>query len=65
MRSPGPLMILIGTFPAGFVEEVVEVLASDEGIRTSIATWVAGAGHELIDVMDDESVVHFVVRKLR
>lgn len=65
MPCPGPLMSLIGAIREGSVGEVTEVLSSDEGSRTDIPAWVAKAGHEMVEVAEDEGFVHFVIRKVR
>ena len=65
MPCPGPLMSLIGAIREGSVGEVIEVLSSDEGSRTDIPAWVAKAGHEMVEVAEDEGFVHFVIRKVR
>ncbi len=65
MPCPGPLMSLIGAIREGSVGEVIEVLSSDEGSRTDIPAWVAKAGHEMVEVVEDDGFVHFVIRKVR
>jgi TusA-related sulfurtransferase len=65
MPCPGPLMSLIGAIRQGQVGDTIEVLSSDEGSRTDIPAWVAKAGHELVEVVDDDGYAHFVVRKVR
>ena len=65
MPCPGPLMSLIGAIRDGGVGEVLEVLSSDEGSRTDIPAWVRKAGHEMIEVADEDGHARFVVRKAR
>ena len=65
MPCPGPLMSLIGAIREGQVDDVIEVLSSDEGSKTDIPAWIAKAGHEMVEVVPDEGYVHFVVRKAR
>jgi TusA-related sulfurtransferase len=65
MPCPGPLMSLIGAIREGEVGDVLEVLSSDEGSRTDIPAWVRKAGHELIEVVDEDGFARFVVRKVR
>ena len=65
MPCPGPLMSLIGAIRSGAVGDVVEVLSSDEGSATDIPAWVAKAGHELVEVVDDDGFRRFVIRKAR
>jgi tRNA 2-thiouridine synthesizing protein A len=65
MPCPGPLMSLIGAIREGEVGNVIEVLSSDEGSRTDIPAWVEKAGHEMVEAVEDEGFVRFVVRKAR
>ena len=65
MPCPGPLMSLIGAIREGTVGDTIEVLSSDEGSKTDIPAWVAKAGHELVEVLDDDGFTLFVVRKAR
>lgn len=65
MPSPGPLMSLIGAIREGAVDDVLEVLSSDEGSRTDIPAWISKAGHEMVEVIEEDDFVRFVVRKAR
>jgi TusA-related sulfurtransferase len=65
MACPGPLMNLIGAIREGEVGEVIEVLSSDEGSKTDIPAWVAKAGHEMVEVVEDAGFARFVIRKAR
>jgi tRNA 2-thiouridine synthesizing protein A len=65
MPCPGPLMSLIGAIREGEVGTVIEVLSSDEGSKTDIPAWISKAGHEMVEIVEDEGYVHFVVRKAR
>jgi tRNA 2-thiouridine synthesizing protein A len=65
MPCPGPLMSLIGAIREGQVDDVIEVLSSDAGSRTDIPAWIAKAGHELVEVVEDDGYARFVVRKAR
>jgi len=56
---------LIGAIREGTVGDMIEVLSSDEGSKTDIPAWVAKAGHELVEVADDDGYSHFVIRKVR
>ena len=65
MPCPGPLMSLIGAIRQGTVGEVIEVFSSDEGSKTDIPAWLKKAGHELVEVVEDDGYARFVVRKVR
>jgi TusA-related sulfurtransferase len=65
MPCPGPLMSLIGAIREGTVGDVVEVLSSDEGSKTDIPAWIAKAGHEMVEVVQEPDFARFVIRKAR
>ena len=65
MPCPGPLMSLIGAVREGAVGDVIEVLSSDEGSKSDIPAWVAKAGHEMVEVVEDAGFARFVIRKAR
>jgi TusA-related sulfurtransferase len=65
MPCPGPLMSLIGAIRESEVGDVLEVLSADEGSRTDIPAWIRKAGHEMVEVVEDEGFARFVVRKAR
>jgi tRNA 2-thiouridine synthesizing protein A len=65
MPCPGPLMSLIGAIREAEVGDVLEVLSSDEGSRTDIPAWIGKAGHEMVEVVEEDGFVRFVVRKAR
>jgi TusA-related sulfurtransferase len=58
-------MSLIGAIREGEVEDVIEVFSTDAGSRTDIPAWVAKAGHELVEVVEEDGFARFVVRKAR
>lgn len=65
MPCPGPLMSLIGAIREGEVGNVIEVLSSDEGSKTDIPAWIAKAGHEMVEVVEEGDFARFVIRKAR
>jgi tRNA 2-thiouridine synthesizing protein A len=65
MPCPGPLMSLIGAIREGTVDDVIDVLSTDAGSRTDIPAWIAKAGHELVEVVEEDGYARFVVRKAR
>ncbi|MGZ8566974.1 MAG: sulfurtransferase TusA family protein [Actinomycetota bacterium] len=65
MPCPGPLMSLIGAIREAAVGDVIEVLSSDEGSKTDIPAWIQKAGHEMVEVVEDDGFTHFLVRKAR
>jgi len=65
MPCPGPLMSLIGAIREGQVGDVIEVLSGDQGSRTDIPAWVSKAGHELVEVAEEEGFARFIIKKVR
>ena len=65
MPCPGPLMSLIGAIREGDIGDVIEVLSADQGSKTDIPAWLRKAGHELVEVTDEDGSTSFVVRKAR
>ncbi len=65
MPCPGPLMSLIGAIREGEIGDVLEVLSSDEGSRTDIPAWIRKAGHEIVEVVEEDGFIKFVIRKAR
>jgi TusA-related sulfurtransferase len=58
-------MSLIGAIREADVGDVLEVLSSDEGSRTDIPAWLRKAGHDMVEVVEEDAFVRFVVRKAR
>lgn len=58
-------MSLIGAIREGTVGDIIEVLSSDEGSKTDIPAWVKKAGHDLVDVVNEDGFARFVIRKVR
>jgi TusA-related sulfurtransferase len=65
MACPGPLMSLIGAIREGEVGDVFEVDSSDLGSKTDIPAWISKAGHELIEVVEEDGFARFIIRKTR
>ena len=65
MPCPGPLMSLIGAIREGEIGQVIEVLSSDEGSKTDIPAWINKAGHEMLEVVQDDGFIRFIVKKAR
>jgi tRNA 2-thiouridine synthesizing protein A len=62
---PGPLMSLIGAIRECEVGQVIEVISSDEGSKTDIPAWLEKAGHEIVEIVEEEAFARFIVRKAR
>ncbi|MHA2250094.1 MAG: sulfurtransferase TusA family protein [Candidatus Kariarchaeaceae archaeon] len=60
---PGPLMELVRVIKEIEIGEVIDLLSSDEGSVTDIPKWVEKAGHEMMEVKEEEDFRHFIVKK--
>ena len=60
---PGPLMELVRVIKEVEVGEVIDLLSSDEGTKKDIPSLITKAGHELIEIKEDDDFRHFVVKK--
>jgi TusA-related sulfurtransferase len=58
-------MELIKTVKEAPVGEVIEVLSSDASSAKDIPEWVKKAGHELVEVKEEEGYWKIVVKKLK
>jgi tRNA 2-thiouridine synthesizing protein A len=65
LPCPGPLMSLIGAVRESEVGAVIEVLSSDQGTKTDLPAWIHKAGHELVEVDEEDGFARYVVRKAR
>jgi len=59
---PGPLMDLIGKVKTVDAGSVVELRTEDDGSKKDVPEWVAKAGHELVDVVDEGEYYSIYVR---
>ncbi len=62
---PGPLMELIKTIKNVPVGEIIEVLSSDASSAKDIPEWVKKAGHELVEVKEEDGYWRIIVKKLK
>ncbi len=62
---PGPLIELVKAVKESKVGEVVALYSSDKGSRYDIPTWVEKAGHQLIQVIEEDGYTVFLVKRLR
>jgi TusA-related sulfurtransferase len=47
------------------VGEVLEIIATDEGIREDIPAWCRQTGQEFLGVEEDDEVIRVYVKKVR
>ena len=45
--------------------QVLELLATDPGVRPDIMAWSRRTGHELVAIAQDAGVFHVLIRRLR
>ena len=43
--------------------ELIEVLATDPGARRDVPAWCHSTRNELLAVIDEDGVTHFIIRK--
>lgn len=60
---PGPLMELVRAIKEIEVGQVIDLYSADEGSRRDIPKWIEKAGHELVEIREDEGFRHFIVKK--
>jgi TusA-related sulfurtransferase len=58
-------MSRIGAIREGDIGDVIEVLSADQGSKTDIPAWLRKAGHDLVEMTDEDGSTSFVVRKAR
>lgn len=51
---PGPLMDLIGEVKGADPGTVIELQTSDRGSKDDVPEWLEEAGHELLDIVEDD-----------
>jgi TusA-related sulfurtransferase len=47
------------------IGKVLEVIATDEGIKKDIVSWCNTTGNELLDIKEEEGEIHVFIRRLR
>lgn len=60
---PGPLMDLIGKVKTVESGTIIELLTEDTGSKNDVPAWAAKAGHELLDVVEEDSYWAIYVEK--
>ena len=60
---PGPLMELVKTIKQLETGDVIDLLSKDEGSVKDIPAWVEKAGHVLLEIKEEDSFRHFVIKK--
>lgn len=60
---PGPLTELIRVIKESEVGTVIDLWSSDAGSPKDIPAWCEKAGHEVLEIKEDEGFAHIVVKK--
>jgi len=47
------------------VGQVLEIIATDEGIKEDIPAWCRQTGHELLGIEEDDEVIKIYVKKIK
>jgi len=47
------------------IGKVLEVIATDEGIKKDIVSWCSTTGNELLGIKEEDEEIHVFIRKLR
>jgi TusA-related sulfurtransferase len=65
MLCPMPILKTVQTVKEMKVGEVLEITATDEGIKRDIKNWCDMMGHELIDIQDKDNKIIVHLKKLK
>jgi len=47
------------------IGKVLEIVATDEGIKKDIVSWCNTTGNELLDIREDDGEIHVFVKRLK
>ena len=61
---PGPMMELIKSIRQAEVGELLSLLSEDEGTRNDVPAWINKAKHELVEIINEDGYVRYIVKKL-
>ena len=65
MLCPMPILKTVQAVKERKVGEVLEIAATDEGIKKDIKNWCDMMGHELIDIQDKDNKIIVHLKKLK
>lgn len=60
---PGPLMELVRVIKEVEVGDIIDLLTSDKGSEKDIPAWLDKAGHELVEIKNEDGFQHILVKK--
>ena len=65
LMCPMPIFKTSGKIRDIEVGKVLEVIATDEGIKKDIATWCGATGNELLGIQEEGGEIHVFIRRLK
>lgn len=65
LMCPMPIFKTSGKIRDIEVGKVLEVIATDEGIKKDIATWCGTTGNELLGIQEEGGEIHVFIRRLK
>jgi TusA-related sulfurtransferase len=65
MLCPMPILKTVQAVKEMKVGDVLEITATDEGIKKDIKNWCDMMGHELIDIQDKDNKIIVHLKKLK
>ncbi len=65
MLCPMPILKTVQAVKEMNVGDVLEITATDEGIKRDIKNWCDMMGHELIDIQDKDNKIIVHLKKLK
>jgi TusA-related sulfurtransferase len=65
LMCPMPIFKTAGKMKDVEIGKVLEVIATDEGIRKDIVSWCNTTGNELLGIEEADGEVHVFIRRLR
>lgn len=65
MLCPMPILKTVQAVKEMKIGEVLEITATDEGIKPDIKNWCEMMGHELIDIQEKDNKIIVHLKKLK
>lgn len=65
LMCPMPIFKTSGKIKDIDIGKVLEVIATDEGIKKDIASWCTTTGNELLGVRESDGEIHVFIRRLK
>ena len=62
---PMPIFKTAGKIREVGVGKVLEIIATDEGIKKDIVSWCNTTGNELVEIKETDGEIHVFIRRLK